>query len=124
MGGWRGGRGGWRGGWVVRGGGRGGGVGGCVGGGGGGPGSVVGLCLPGGADMVTGIWGVWLAGAAYLPVDPGYPAGRIGFMLADSRAAVVVGRRRLAEGLGGVLAAGGGRVVWLDDAVAGAAAAV
>ena len=86
-----------------------------------GPETVVGLCLPGGADMVTGILAVWLAGAAYLPVDPGYPAERVAFMLADSRAAVVVGRRRLAEGLGGVLAAGGGQVVWLDDVVAGAA---
>ena len=86
-----------------------------------GPETVVGLCLPGGADMVTGILAVWLAGAAYLPVDPGYPAERVAFMLADSRAAVVVGRRGLAEGLGGVLAAGGGQVVWLDDVVAGAA---
>ena len=34
---------------------------------------------------------MWLAGAAYLPLDPGYPAARLGFMLADSRAALVVG---------------------------------
>ena len=30
------------------------------------------------------------AGAAYLPVDPGYPAGRIAFMLADSGAGVML----------------------------------
>src|SRR6266498_790369 len=30
------------------------------------------------------------AGAAFLPVDPRYPAGRVAFMLADARPAVIV----------------------------------
>ena len=43
-----------------------------------------------GADMVAAVLAVWWRGAAYLPLDPGYPAARLGFMLADSRAAVLV----------------------------------
>jgi amino acid adenylation domain-containing protein len=55
-----------------------------------GPGHVVGVCATAQVEMVTGILGVMLAGAAYLPLDPAHPADRLSFMLADSGAAVVL----------------------------------
>jgi nonribosomal peptide synthetase DhbF len=97
-----------------------------------GPETVVGLCLPRGAEMVVAMLGAWLAGAAWLPLDPEYPAGRLEFMLADSRAPVVVARRGQAGSLARALDRDGGPVTaWLDDltgqpadtAAAGSAAA-
>jgi amino acid adenylation domain-containing protein len=52
--------------------------------------SMVGLCLPRGLDLVTGMLGTLAAGAAYLPVDPALPADRRRFLLADSAADLVV----------------------------------
>ncbi|WP_030420322.1 amino acid adenylation domain-containing protein [Streptomyces sp. NRRL F-5065] len=55
-----------------------------------GPGAVVALALPRSADLVTGLLAVSLAGAAYLPLDPDYPADRLAYMLDDARPAAVV----------------------------------
>ncbi|GAA3845657.1 non-ribosomal peptide synthetase [Streptomyces phyllanthi] len=53
--------------------------------------TVVGLHLPPGPDAVIAILAVWLAGGAYLPLDPDQAADRTAFMLDDSGAAIVVG---------------------------------
>ncbi|WP_345021213.1 amino acid adenylation domain-containing protein, partial [Actinomadura keratinilytica] len=50
--------------------------------------SVVGLSLPRGVDAIVAMVGVWKAGAAYVPLDPEYPADRLGFMLSDSGASL------------------------------------
>ena len=90
-------------------------VGGLLRAAGAGPESVVGLCLDRGPEMVTAMLGTWLAGAAYLPLDPAYPEQRLAFMLADSQAAVVVTRGGLPAGLPAV------PVVDVRDAAVGAA---
>ncbi|MFV9454309.1 amino acid adenylation domain-containing protein, partial [Rhodococcus sp. NM-2] len=61
-----------------------------------GPETVVALALPRSADLVRAVWAVAKSGAAFLPVDPGYPEARITHMLTDSGATlgVTVGRHR------------------------------
>src|SRR5579862_2825201 len=60
----------------------------------------VGLCLPRSIEMVIAALGIMKAGAAYLPMDPAFPADRLAFMLADAEAPLVVtdgGARRLPQ---------------------------
>ena len=47
-------------------------------------GDLIGIYLDRSLEMITGILGILKAGAAYLPVDPEYPAERINFMLGDA----------------------------------------
>ncbi|PRX06025.1 UNVERIFIED_ORG: amino acid adenylation domain-containing protein, partial [Actinomadura viridilutea] len=65
-----------------------------------GPEDVVGLALPRDADLVAAALAVLKAGAAYVPIDPAYPAERIAFMLDDAAPACVLTTRgtRLPEG--------------------------
>jgi natural product biosynthesis luciferase-like monooxygenase protein/amino acid adenylation domain-containing protein/non-ribosomal peptide synthase protein (TIGR01720 family)/FkbM family methyltransferase len=60
-----------------------------------GPGSIVALSMERSLDMVVGILGILGTGAAYLPLDPAYPAARLAFMLEDSGAAVLLTQERL-----------------------------
>jgi amino acid adenylation domain-containing protein/non-ribosomal peptide synthase protein (TIGR01720 family) len=83
-----------------------------------GPEDVVGVVLERSADLAVALLGVVKAGAAYLPVDPSYPAERVGIMLADARPAAVVCTGRTAG-----LALGGEPLVLDDPATAAALAA-
>ena len=64
-----------------------------------GPETVVGLCVERSPEMVIGLLGILKAGGAYLPLDPGYPAERLAFMLRDAGAAVLVTQSGLLERL-------------------------
>ena len=41
-------------------------------------------------EMVVGLLGVLKAGAAYVPLDPSYPADRIALMIEDAQLPVVI----------------------------------
>ncbi|MCL4773584.1 MAG: amino acid adenylation domain-containing protein, partial [Burkholderiaceae bacterium] len=51
---------------------------------------VVALCMQRSLEMMVAILGIMKAGGAWVPTDPDSPAARIGFVLADSAAPVVL----------------------------------
>lgn len=53
----------------------------------------VALLLPRSEQMIIAILGVLKAGGSYLPLDPGYPAERLDYMLDHSESKVAVGER-------------------------------
>ncbi|KUM73488.1 non-ribosomal peptide synthetase [Streptomyces curacoi] len=55
-----------------------------------GPESVVAVALPRGPELVTALLAALKAGAACMPVDPGYPPDRIALMLGDAEPRLVI----------------------------------
>ena len=64
-----------------------------------GPEVLVGVCCERSIEMVVALLGIWRAGAAYVPIDPDYPAERQTFMLEDAGVPVVVSQARVLERL-------------------------
>ncbi|MBM7173772.1 amino acid adenylation domain-containing protein, partial [Streptomyces sp. G44] len=79
-----------------------------------GPEQLVALAVPRSVEMVAALLGVLKAGAAFLPVDPGYPAERVAFMLRDAAPVRVLTSREAAARL----PRGGPEVLVLDDPAA------
>jgi amino acid adenylation domain-containing protein len=73
--------------------------------------SRVGLCLEREPEIIVAILAVLEAGGCYVPLDPRYPAERLGLLIADSGVAVVV--TKIAQA--GHLAASQAPLVLLDD---------
>ncbi len=74
-----------------------------------GPETRVAVYLERSPELVVALLAILKAGGAYVPLSPGYPEQRLRFMLADSKAALVITESGLA---GTILAAG--RLVLLD----------
>ncbi len=75
-----------------------------------GPGRLVGLSAERSFDLMVGLLGILKSGAAYVPLDPEYPAERLEYMLGDSGAKIVVGQRQTIDRL----PPGAFRPVYLD----------
>lgn len=56
---------------------------------------IIAICAECSSEMVTGLLAVLKTGAAYVPIDPGYPPARIGSMLKDSAARLLLTQRHL-----------------------------
>ncbi|MDL4822134.1 non-ribosomal peptide synthetase [Actinomadura opuntiae] len=76
------------------------------------PESPVAVLMDRGPGLVVALLGVLKSGGAYLPVDPGYPADRIAFMMADADPACVV----TSSACAGSVPAGAGPTIVLDAA--------
>jgi amino acid adenylation domain-containing protein len=64
-----------------------------------GPENRVGVCLERGMEMIEAMLAVLKAGAAYVPLDPKYPAERLTYMLEDSQTKVLLTETRLLKHL-------------------------
>ena len=76
-----------------------------------GPDVPVAICMGRTQDLVVALLGVLKAGGAYVPIDRSYPRERIGFMLKDSAASVLITDQQFADSF----SAGELHVIFLDS---------
>ena len=79
-----------------------------------GPERLVAIAMPRSPGMIVALLAVLKSGAAYVPVDPDYPADRIAFMLSDAAPAITL----TTNGVTGSWPAGAARLLLDDPAVA------
>jgi amino acid adenylation domain-containing protein len=78
-----------------------------------GPEMRVGICMERGLEMVIGLLGILKAGAAYVALDPDYPAERLKIMVEDSSITVLVAQSGLLE-----QSPGPAQVIYVDHELA------
>ncbi|MFR9754996.1 non-ribosomal peptide synthetase [Streptomyces sp. TR06-5] len=83
-----------------------------------GPGARVGLCLRRNVDLTTAVLAVLKTGAAYVPLDPAHPAGRVAEITADADLHTVLAHAEVGKAVSEVTAP----VVTLDAVLAELAA--
>ncbi len=65
------------------------------------PDTLIGLSVRRSPEMIIAILGILKAGAAYVPVDPGYPEDRLRYILEDSAIKILLTGKEIAEDLPG-----------------------
>jgi amino acid adenylation domain-containing protein len=81
------------------------------------PGERVAVCLPRTARLVTTLLAIQSVGAAYVPLDPGYPRQRLLDILDDAAPALLIVDARIRDSVLGQI--GDVRVITLDEVLAG-----
>ncbi|HEX7893794.1 MAG TPA: amino acid adenylation domain-containing protein, partial [Terriglobales bacterium] len=71
----------------------------------------VGIYIDRSLEMMIGLLGIQKSGAAYIPLDPAYPADRVRMTLEDAQPAIVVTRQSLCDSLPN----GSAKVVCIDS---------
>ncbi|MEJ6981954.1 amino acid adenylation domain-containing protein [Pedobacter sp. P351] len=75
--------------------------------------TLVPICVGRSTEMIIGILGILKAAGAYVPIDPSYPRDRIGFVLEDTKANLIVSSSSAGENL---VELSGIRIIFLDGA--------
>jgi amino acid adenylation domain-containing protein len=63
------------------------------------PGALIGISVDRSLEMMVGLLGIWKAGAAYLPLDPSYPAERLSFILGEASVPLLLTEAKQMSGL-------------------------
>ncbi len=74
-------------------------------------GTMVSICMERSIEMVVGILGILKTGAAYVPLDPSYPAERLFFMMEDCRTPMLLTQKSVLNSL----PENRTRIICLDD---------
>jgi long-chain acyl-CoA synthetase len=77
----------------------------------------VAVVLENSVELVVALWGALKAGAVFVPISPGTKADKLGFILADSAAACLVGSEHLRKRVEEAVAQSSfsGSIIWAGD---------